>query len=799
MAAEQRSPQLLPLVVLVLTALGIDRSALGAWNCPEDSAADLWKCSANSQAPEPDQGATAPADGGAPSKPEPNSEDPRLHAGLTWDYCGPRPKRLGPSRLDPLPDDQSPILLSSDAAELQRNDNRILLSGRVEAQRGSQKLQAEQLIYDRDLDRVQASGELFLSQPGLRTLSVQGEWNTQSHQAWLTNASYRLEGINARGTAASAHLESKDLAHFQSVTYTPCAPGHQDWSLTAERLDLDRAAGEGVARDATLRFGDVPVFYTPYLSFPLDDRRKSGLLAPSLASSGRRGLDLQVPYYFNLAPDMDATLIPRIMTKRGMALGGEFRYLTEQQQGEIFAELVPSDRESEHEGVRGALSLKQTGQFGPRWSTDVQVNAVSDDDYLRDYGSDLKTTSVRNLERRGDLLYSGDGFQALARVQNFQTVDSTIAPADQPYSRMPQLWGYGAQFGPGGSVLELEAEDVYFRHDSKVEGNRLSLHPTASLPLKTSYGHLTPLATLYSSSYWLDHQTADQDTHLSSTIPSLSLDGGLVFERNLAWFGDQASQTLEPRIFYLYTPYNDQSEIPVFDSAELDFNFDSLFRNNRFSGRDRIGDANQLTLGLTSRIFADRSGHELLRTSLGQVLYFEDRKVQLVGSEEQDNSSAYVAEVAAQLDKSWSTRGTLMWDPNRSDEQVRKASATVRYKTPEQQLFNLGYRINHTDTNDDTDYKDAEFSFRWPMGSQVELVGRWLYSLRYDQTSEAFAGVEYGRCCWKVRALVRDYVDGTDGESQLGVMFQLELAGLGSLGNRIDQFLERGVYGYEIK
>ncbi len=390
MAAEQRSPQLLPLVVLVLTALGIDRSALGAWNCPEDSAADLWKCSANSQAPEPDQGATAPADGGAPSKPEPNSEDPRLHAGLTWDYCGPRPKRLGPSRLDPLPDDQSPILLSSDAAELQRNDNRILLSGRVEAQRGSQKLQAEQLIYDRDLDRVQASGELFLSQPGLRTLSVQGEWNTQSHQAWLTNASYRLEGINARGTAASAHLESKDLAHFQSVTYTPCAPGHQDWSLTAERLDLDRAAGEGVARDATLRFGDVPVFYTPYLSFPLDDRRKSGLLAPSLASSGRRGLDLQVPYYFNLAPDMDATLIPRIMTKRGMALGGEFRYLTEQQQGEIFAELVPSDRESEHEGVRGALSLKQTGQFGPRWSTDVQVNAVSDDDYLRDYGSDLK-------------------------------------------------------------------------------------------------------------------------------------------------------------------------------------------------------------------------------------------------------------------------------------------------------------------------------------------------------------------------------------------------------------------------
>ncbi len=723
----------------------------------------------------------------------------RLEDGLTWAHCGlpPRGERFDPG---PLADPDQPIELSADAAKLFHLEDRALLRGAVEVRRGDQQLEAEEVSYDRASGVVHASGGVLLQQPGLRLLGREAEVDLIGRQGHVDDAHYRFIGTNARGTAARAEIDGPTLARFENITYTACPPDSNAWELQADELEIDRTQGTAVARHAKVRVGGVPVLYSPYLSFSLDDRRKSGFLLPSLGNSNKLGVDVSAPIYLNLAPNMDATLIPRYMSKRGAMLGGEYRFLTASETGKFYGEVIPDDREHADGSARGGLSFEQQGHFGQRWATDVNIDWVSDDTYLEDFGRELGVTSTRNLEQRGDLYYYGGHWSLLGRLQGFQTVDSSIAPRDRPYQRLPQLlYVYDRMDLWQGLDFRLEAENVYFEHDHKVHGDRLAFRPTASLPLRRSFGHLIPRAILNHSSYWLTDQEAGLSDNPSLTVPTFSLDGGLVFERGLDWFDTAATQTLEPRLFYLYTPYEEQDDLPVFDSAELDFTFASLFRDNRFTGRDRIGDANQLTLALTSRTIDDDDGRELFRGSIGQVIYFQDRRVQLQGVEEVDDRSAVAGELAARLGGHWSSRASVFWDPNRSDEQMRKSSVGLHYHTPEQRLINLTYRLNRSDSDDDTDFENTDMSFLWSVNPHLKLVGRWLYSVRDDKTMEAFAGVQYGQCCWKVRALVRSFLNSPDEDPNLSFMLQMELASLGAFGNDIEEILERGVYGYEVE
>jgi LPS-assembly protein len=729
---------------------------------------------------------------------EPDLE--RLDTGLSWDYCGPPPPDLGPLRLPPQPEPGAPITLSADGADLFPEQQRALLQGNVVVDRGNQHLEADRASYDRNAGTLRAQGRALFQQPGLRVLGTQAEWDLEQQRGSIDQVHYRLTGVNARGNAARAELESPGLAHFRNITYTACPRGSEAWSLEARTLDVDQGRNLATARHAKLRVNGVPILYSPYISFPLTAERKSGFLVPSVGNSNQLGFDLRTPYYLNLAPNMDATLTPRYMSKRGIMLGGEFRYLTPHENGIFQGEVIPDDRDFEDGGTRGGFSFNQQGRYGPNWATNVKFNLVSDDTYLEDFGQNLEVTSTRFLERRGDLAYYGRGWYALGRLQGFQTVDPDIAATDQPYDRLPQLL-FGARLPSlwGRVYSGIDAENVYFNHSAKVHGNRLAFRPWLSLPLRRSYGHLIPKATLHHASYWLTDQAAGLPDQPNSTVPTLSLDGGLIFERRLGWLGHTATQTLEPRLFYLYAPYRDQDDLPVFDTAEFDFSFTSLFRENRFVGRDRVGDANQLSLALTSRTLHDNDGRELFRASLGQILYFADRRVQLQGEPEQDGNSIVAGEVAARLAEDWSTRASIFWDPNRGEEQTRKASFGIHYRSPEQRLVNLTYRLNRSDRDDDTDFEDTDLSFRWPVNPNLELVGRWLYSLRYDQTLEAFAGIEYGRCCWRTRLLVRNFVINPDDDPNLSIMLQVELAGLGAFGNDIEDFLERGVYGYEVE
>jgi LPS-assembly protein len=738
---------------------------------------------------------------GAGSGPAGTATSRDLHEGLSWDYCGPRPPSMGPAELPPEPSEKDLLFVSADTFDYDQELALLSLGGDVAIGQGSRQVRADRIVYDRESADLVATGDAFVSNPGFRMTADRAEMNLDTDRGRIEDVQYRLTGrANARGSADQAELLGPKQTQYQNITYTACPPNQRDWTLEAAELDIDQEEGVGVARHAKLRVGDVPVLYTPYLSFPIDGRRKSGILVPSIGNSEENGFDLMVPYYWNIAPNMDATIFPRIMSNRGVMLGTEFRYLSAAQEAEVYGEIIPEDSRYEGDSPRGAIRLEHTGRygshFGGRWASSLNVNAVSDNEYLEDSGNQLEITSTRNLERRGDLTYSAPRWALLTRLQSFQTVDAAVSPENRPYGRMPQLVLSTSPYRmESGLQLGVGAEYNYFSHNTKVHGHRAALQPYAVWPLRKSYGHLIPKVDLYLAGYGLQDQDVDKSDSPSYAIPSFNLDGELVFERTVQWFDHESLQTLEPRIFYLYTPFKDQEDIPVFDSSELSFSFNSLFRQNRFTGRDRIGDANQLTLGLTSRTLATTSGLELFRASVGQVLYFRDREVQINGLPEDESTSAIAGELSARFLPNWRGRASFEWDPNREQDQSQKRVLELNYQTPEERLVNLAYRFDLGAT-EAARYEDTDLSFSWPVNPRLQFVGRWFYSILNDKTMEAFAGVEFGRCCWRMRLLGRHLKNRPDSNGTNSVMVQVELAGLGSIGQRIDNFLERGIYGY---
>lgn len=731
-------------------------------------------------------------------KTDPAQREARLHEGLDWDYCGPLNTGMSPFQASPpLPPD-TPIDIEAGALTYEQDKDQLTLSGGVDVRRAEEQITSERVTYDRNTGNLWTISETLMQRPGIRLIGDRAIMNTLSDQGRVYNLSYRFSGrSNLRGTAALAELLTPSLSRYQDLTYSTCPPGNNAWSIKASKLKLDQDKGIGVARGARLRVKGVPVLYTPYLRFPIDDRRKSGLLIPTIGSSDENGVELLVPYYWNIAPNMDATISPRFMSKRGLLLGTEFRYLTPYDRGTINAEIIPSDAEYEDNGARWALGLEEQGVWLDRFSTWLDFSAVSDDSYLEDFGNGLDATSTRRLLQRGAITYNGSGWSLMTALEGYQTVDPSTTPEQRPYGRLPQvLFNLNSiRFGPGLQA-DLNAEYDYFDHNHIVYGQRLSLHPSLSLPLRRSYGYLLPRVTLNLSGYDLSNTAPGQPTSPSHSIPTVELDGKLIFERDASWFGANALQTLEPRLFYLYTPYVDQADTPVFDSSELTFSFANLFRSNRFTGRDRIGDANQLTAALTSRFLSADSGEEMLRFSIGRIQYFADRRVQIAGPAEVNNESPVTGELAATLFDRWRARASFEWDPDQDDDQWGRRTLQLQYRSPgAEHLINMAYRFDRGTTIDNR-YETTDLSFKLPLSKQVGIVGRWLYSLETDETSDAFAGIEFGQCCWKVRVLGRHYKNRADSPATTSVMVQLELAGLGAFGSSVDSVLQREIYGY---
>lgn len=722
-----------------------------------------------------------------------------------WALCKPWPPVLAPIEV-PVPSreqrETAPAQIFADQVEVTR-ERLSTYRGDVMMQRADQQMGADAASYDVATEQFRAEGNVRYREEAFSVTASSAEINLGTDQGEFTDTEYRVEARHAHGSASKVVLESADVSQLSRVTYTTCNPGDDDWELRARRVTLDKAEGMGAARDVTVSFKGVPFLYSPYLSFPIDDRRRSGFLVPSIGTSSTTGLDLGIPYYWNIAPDRDATFTPRIMTKRGVQLLTEFRYLNPTNRGTAQLEYLPNDGVTDTD--RSAVFYRHGGLLAPRWTTDINLNYVSDNDYLEDFGNTINLTSTTHLERRADVTYHGDGWYLLSRADGYQTVDETIPRSARPYYRLPQFL-LGATFPDRrlGLSYRLHGELVNFQRNDGVTGTRLDLKPSVSLPMGGAAYFITPTAALRHTRYQLDDTAPGAAEDPSRTLPILSLDSGLFFERDLQWKSTPLVQTLEPRLYYLYVPFRNQDNLivdesgqdVVFDTSPLTFSFARMFADNRYTGADRVSDANQVTFALTSRLLYAAEGSELLRASIGQIYYFENPRVTLPGDAPiNDDSSDVLGELSARLDSRWTATTTVQWDPH--EEETERSIFRVQYRPDQDRLVSLSYRRLRDEFPGGEDLEQTDAAVLWPLTRRWHVIGRWLYSLEDQRDLETLAGIEYESCCWALRVVGRRYTTDTEAETNSMIYLQLVLKGLGNIGQDIDQLLKNDILGYE--
>lgn len=708
-----------------------------------------------------------------------------------WALCGPGPEMpVKPFSLDPELRPGSTEIMADNA--LLPEEGLLEFWGQVEIIQDDNAMRADRAVFDRDNNIAEAEGQVQFWSSSLFWEGNKARLELDRDYGRYEDGRYQLLGRRGRGAAGLILDEQQeDRTRLRNVDYTTCDGEVPNWQLAAGSIRLNHATDRGHATNVLFKVRDVPVMYLPYISFPLSDKRKSGFLAPSVGTSRNSGIDLTVPYYWNIAPQQDATIAPRYMGDRGVMLTGEYRYLLPTGRGDVNLEFLPSDNEfNDDDRFLFAFNHEQR-LFDDRGRGYITYNQVSDKEYFEDFGHSLSLASTRFLEQRAEYRHSGDRWWARARLWGYQTVDKSIPGTSRPYARLPQVhFSYSPFTGNRRLNLRVLAETTYFDREDSVTGTRIDLRPMVSYPIRTRSSFLEPRLTLQHTHYFLDDATGISDRQ-DRTLPIFSVDSGVFLERNLRLFDAPMVQTLEPRLFYLYVPKTQQRDIPVFDTGQFDFSFQQLFREDRFSGPDRVGDANQVTLALTSRLIDQKTGWERLRGSIGQIYHFADRSVTLPNREgEDDTVSELVAELATRISRNWQARADLQWDPN--DSRTEKGSLLVRYRNDEGAVLNLGYRRRLART----DVEQTDLSFRWPLNPQWSLVGRWLYSLPDDQTLEGVGGVEYNSCCWGLRAVARRYLSSTDGVFDTAFFVQIEFKGLGNVGSRTSGFLREQIPGY---
>lgn len=604
-----------------------------------------------------------------------------------------------------------------------------------------------------------------------------GFLDLETDRGELEDVAFRLLTRRARGSAERIERQGPDRLTIRAGTYTTCPPDDPAWHLKAGRIRIDRAREVGVLRDATLHFFGVPIAYWPYWDFPLAGQRKSGFLVPGFANSERRGVELEVPYYWNIAPTLDATLTARVMARRGSGFDTELRYLRRRHAGELALDVLPRDDLTGE--PRSRLRLGHRAALGHGWHWSADVHAVSDRRYLNDLGRSVQATSRSYLEQRAELAYQGNRQEATIRYQGFQP----LLDRDRTFRRQPaaQWTGY-SDVGP--FELTGAVEWARFAHRDAPGVRRFDMTPALTAPTRTGPLRLEPrLAwryTHYTGEAVAGHAGSDE-----RAIPVLSVDARLAFRQPLP---DGRLQTLEPHAYYLYVPFRAQDRLPVLDTGVQDLRFPRLFSPNRFTGPDRIGDAHRLSLGLTSRLLETDTGVETLRASLGQVVHFRDRQVTLPdGSGSERGVSDILAEVIGRLTRRLEARSVIRWDTEAN--QFGEAVVETTLKPDADRGLRLGYRFR----NDEQHQLDT--GLFWSITPHWRLIGRWQYSLRADKTLEARAGLSYRSCCWALRVGGRRFLldGGEDAETALSL--RLELTGLGGLGLETDALSRDAILG----
>jgi LPS-assembly protein len=614
-------------------------------------------------------------------------------------------------------------------------------SGNVEFGRDGLRLFADDVIYNQLENSLDASGHIYLhKQSGETIVSPQLSYQIDTERGVAEDAQFAFANNAARGNAKSIHFEGRDVLALESLRYTPCPPGQDDWFLKASDLTIDKTSETGTAHNAVIEFMQVPIFYSPYFSFPLTDERKSGFLAPHIAQTTNTGFLLALPYYFNIAPNYDDTLMMRIMSKRGLQAVNEFRYLGSNYSGKLDLEYLPNDQGTNTD--REAAYFKHAQGLWPLWNATADVAWVSDQTYLTDLGTGPNQSSITALPSNLRLDYGGSIWRFSGRVSTFQNLDTTITQSsDLPYQRLPQLLLSGeSPSGANQPHYALASEWVYFYRPGEVatgqqgNGQRLDLLPSISLPLRTDYLYFTPNLGYRYTTWNLNYDTVDTSPQRGISI--FSIDSGMTFERESNLFGTPYTVTLEPRVYYVYIPYQNQDSLPVYDSAVPVFDFFNFFRPNRFVGADRVGDANQATFAVTSRFLLPGSGSEQARVSLGQIQYFEDQRVNLPPGTVTQTTSDTIGEIYARIGQPWYLRSSMQWD-NKQHE-TRNSTLYLHYRPAADRIVNFGWRYNNTTSATTNGLNEqVDISTQWPLSNRWTGVARWNYSLPDSTTVQA--------------------------------------------------------------
>ena len=682
---------------------------------------------------------------------------------------------LGPA-IPPAPDrSQAPVIIYAqelDASKKQEGEAR----GAVELYRLDQHIATEQVLFDPVNEIVTLPGAVAYEDQQLWVRGEQGHYNFTEESGEFSLIDYGLTGSSANGNADFVELIGGHTTKFHAMDYTTCPGDEPDWQLFARELELKHEDGRGVARGAKLIFKGVPILYAPYFTFPIDDRRKSGFLYPSFGQSSDRGFEFGVPWYWNIAPNQDATLEPRYLSKRGFLLIGKYRFMTRKTTGSLDFDYIPDDRVTNES--RYHYLVEHRAYPKRRWNSRIIVNRVGDDQYFQDFGTNLTETSIQFLRSSGTLTGVGRYWDFEFMIDDFQILDDSILPQNSPYRRLPRL-GYWLDrpLGNTGLFFGLDSELVHFDRDLGVTGTRVDLYPNIYWGRYSSWGFIKPGLGFRYTGYDLDRQGAPGDESPQRSTMIASLDAGLVFDRTTS---SGHMQTLEPRLFYLYVPYKQQDDLPIFDTGEFTFGLSQLFNTNRFAGSDRQSDANQLSLAVTTNNYDGQSGQALWSLSLGQIFYFDQRRVQLGDKPVIDEDlSPFLAEFTWRLWSNFNAVAGLQWDWERNRLDVGTMGFDFRGKKGERLRFEYRFRRDRVD----------QFDFRifWPINESWRVLSRVNYSFADSDLLELQGGIEYESCCWALRTVLRRYLKNRDGDYRNGIYFELNLKGLTSVGTQSRQ------------
>jgi LPS-assembly protein len=779
-----------------------------------------------------DQQAVAPA--AAPQFKNPYVAPPPVICKLGAFSCPPRPVSFELCRpnammsfYDPtLPQDttgRDTALANTSSIDVDSSNMSVYhLKGSVHLTRWDQMLNADTVDYNSDSTEYDARGNVKYQEAGT-LIQADHMYGTQTpNHGNADNVEYQMLQSHGNGTARHAEMIDPQHSHYSMASYSTCDLGKHVWEFRGKSIVINKDTGVGVARSATIRYKNVPFLWLPYFTFPVDDRRKSGFLFPTFGNNSNSGFYLSAPYYFNLAPNYDATVAPTYYSKRGFALNSEFRYLTPNNHGTVNLDYMPDDKIQG--GSRYLYKIEDASNLGNGYIFQTSINRASDNQYFRDFSNDLYTTSIGILTSNAYIYKGGNWWSASFGADAYQNVDAYLPDSVVPYKRWPRAtlnldvpinrW---LEFGMTNEAVAFRKDDLTTQ---QVEGNRVDLYPYLKADFQGASWFVRPkFGYRYTGYQLLDNYAYQQNENIFNTrtpsriVPITSLDTGLIFDRDTNLFGTQYTQTLEPRVYYLYVPYRNQGNLPLFDTNTMSFDYWQLFTENRFSGADRQMDANNVTAAITTRLLDDY-GVERFSASVGQIRYLSDQKVQAAYNVNgipqiaptDYTGSDYVAQATVQLDDQWRASSSYQWNPEfrRGD----LGTFAIQRRLGIDGVLNFSYRYRRQNPTDNFAYiEQFDSSVVYPISDRWRLLGRWVWSRKDERTLEAMAGVEYDSCCVAVRLIGRHYVSNFDdtttssgalaANSENAVMFEVEFKGLGASNPQTEEYLRRGILGYQ--